>query len=383
MTTGRGSAKKTSREVVQSVIESLKKGPKSIYEVAGETGTTWDSVRKYLEMLEESGIAVERAEGNKRVFTLKSCTSSPEKNSGTLFGIPIKSEQDNLVNFLFMKIRETWKEKTTYYPNKTQVQKLLVDIVQECNLDVPLVWYRFGELCLKLYDPTKDYSYTSVKNESEINECINRIVEKEKDHNSVYMRKGQYIKSKNLLYLRQFEFEKNFGIIELNDENKLKIRDILMEIGFNFKLNEETENAAKILNDFISTTIYMLKTMKSDEINELRTEILDTMRIVWDMITTYNLFESLLKIGYDKNTLKSYLDIYFIINERLAIEYVSYLRDLCKVDELKETEFKEFEKYRTLMKIIEEKKTTKDERRKIAEEFAKEDTSNIFRKLDI
>jgi len=377
-------AKRTSREVVEAVIKALKKGPKSIYEVAGETGTTWESVRKYLEMLREAGMADETEEGNKRVFSLKSCME-PFGRKDTLFGLPLSPDQENTINFLFMEIRKTWKEKTGSYPGRTQMQKILVDVADECKLDVPSGWYKYGQVCVKLYDPSEEYHYQPIEREEEIAGCINRIVEEKKNQNAISMELMQYAKSRSTLYLKWYEFEKRFEATYFSEEkDRMKLRDILSEISFSFKGGEESERAARLLNDFLSAVIYMLKNMKPHEIDRLTKYVNDASRAVWNMVAIHNLFWSLSeKGGYKKAFLMPYFALAIKTSESDADDCISVLRDLCGIDAIKENEFKGMEELLSLRGSVKEREISREERRKWAEEFAKEDTSDIFRKLGL
>jgi predicted transcriptional regulator len=381
-----GGNKKTSRQVIEGIINSLRKGPKSIFEVAQETETTWESAKRYLEMLKNIEMAEETEEGNKRVFRLKRCAESVERMADTIFGIPIlPKEQENTINFLFMKIRDVWKEKTGSYPGKTQIQKVLVDVAYKCRISIPTGWYMFGELCIKNYDPLVDYPFEdkSIDNKDMILKCIDEVIEEDKKHNANYLRKKQYLESRNVLYLRQYEFVRYFDSVQLTEENKAKLIEMLTEITLNLPRTEDNIKAAELLNDLIRTVIYIIRNIKSDEIDVIRADILEAINAVWQAVAIHNLFESLSKNPYyNKNLLLPYFENNFRIFETVADEHISNIRELCKIDELKETDFKGFEKIRALKGSVKEKKISREERKKAAEEFAKDD-SDLFRKFGI
>lgn len=381
-----GGTKKTSRQVIENIIGSLRNGPKSIFEVAQETETTWESAKRYLEMLKNIEMAEETEDGNKRVFRLKGCVEPVEKRPDTLFGVPIlPKEQENAINFLFMKIRELWKEKTGSYPGKTQIQKILVDVSHKCGINIPTGWYMFGELCIKNYNPLEDYPFEekSIEGKDKILKCIDAVIEEDKNHNANFLRKKQYLESGKILYLRQYEFARYFDSVHLTDENKAKLTEMLTEIAFAFQITEDNIKAAELLNDFIRTVIYMFRSMKSDEIDTLRTDILEAMNAVWQVVATHNLFGSLSRNpSYGRNLLLPYFENNFRILETVADEHISSIRELCKIDEFKETDFKGFEKIRSLKGSVKEKKISREERKKAAEEFAS-DNSDLFRKFGI
>ena len=118
--------RKSAKELIKRIIKSISENPKSIHEIAQEIESNWESIKLYLESLKDAGVVHETLDGNKRIFSLVD-TNALNRN-GNYFNLPIKSQDEKLINSLFAKIREDWKNAAGIYPGKTQVQKTLVRV---------------------------------------------------------------------------------------------------------------------------------------------------------------------------------------------------------------------------------------------------------------
>ncbi|MFH0862735.1 MAG: hypothetical protein V1875_06885 [Candidatus Altiarchaeota archaeon] len=324
-------AKKTTYDLARQVLKSLQDRPKSISDIKAEAETDWDSARKALEFLTSIGQVEEiQVDGNKRVFRSK-VARPPELGTDTVFQLPITSKQDNLINCLFMHIRDGWVEKTGKRPNKTQVQKSLVDVVELCNLkkEVPSGWYYFGEMCIKHYDPERNYEYAPVPNLDSIDKCIAEVVGKKSQYLTTKdLRLNHYTEKNNPLYLTK-EMLNLLPFMIFDEEGKSKLRALLTDFAMFFQKNDDNKEIVEVLNEFSSTMIYLIKTKKEEDLNQMRDELSESFNSVWQLLGSYNFYNSMYVGGwYDRQTLNPYVQPTLDALLQVARECVDELKDL-------------------------------------------------------
>ena len=100
---GRGST----QILIRQILKCLTKDPKSTTEIAEETGLDSTAITRYLYILKESEFVVEEQIGATKKFIISS-----NYRLDTYFGLSIDSETNNLIDSLYNKIQEFWKEKT-------------------------------------------------------------------------------------------------------------------------------------------------------------------------------------------------------------------------------------------------------------------------------
>ena len=72
--------RKSAKVLIKLILRSISESPKSIYEIANEVDSNWESIKQYLESLKEANIVKETEIGNKRVFS-KAPYKTTDKNS--------------------------------------------------------------------------------------------------------------------------------------------------------------------------------------------------------------------------------------------------------------------------------------------------------------
>ncbi len=372
-------AKKKTSDLIKQVFESISREPKSINEVAGDINTNWESARRALIFLKSLGLVVESEEGNKRFFRLSRSTGLV-LNPETLRGLPLSRERENLINFLFMRIRDVWRGKTGVFPNKTQVQKTLVKVVEDCGLDVPIGWYKFGMMCVKHYDPEVNYLFRTPDAVESIESHIHAAVDYYKGYKSVVeLKRRQYLDKGNNLYILREKIQDRL-CFRFDEKGKSVLRHLFTEFAFSFPLRENNRGIVTILNDFVSAVISIVKDSDEKELNLCRMDIVEGFDSLWGLLATYMLFDSLSGF-YPPEQLHDYFRDDIESKKESVREHTSYLGVYVKPAGEEDFEDKRFlEDFQGIIPLREE--LTQEDRKKLAEEFER-GGSDVFGEYDL
>lgn len=364
--------RKGSRELVEAILNSLQKHPKSIHEIAQETNSDWESVKKYLESLKISGLLDENKIGNKRVFGIKFFRASLRPD--TYFGLPLKYSQEKLIDSLFAKIKGSWKNIKGQYPSKTQAQKVLVKTNKLCGLNIPTGWYKYGEICVKPYDPGMDYKYTEIENESKVTDCINKLVSEYSKEISTYrLRMKQYHDENKELYVTKELILTLLSSSDLSKPNKYsELVDLLYKFIYNLPENVKSKD---LIEEFTGITVQLLN--NKDELDLAKADIIESFSSLWSLVSLYQ-FKDDLKKYYSKEVLAKHLDSH-IYSKRSEVIY-----SLRNLTERVPEEEPEDDVYTRLKNIINHGKViSEEEKEKRKEELKKKSPSDMFRKFGL
>jgi len=243
--------KRSTDIIITEILKSLRSGEKSISDIAKDTGINWGTAANHVKTLEKSGIISRKNEGNKIIYSIL------QKNNNTLFGLPLDSEQENKIKFIFNKIIDKYKEKHGKKPTNTYLHKTFVYINEVGRLNLPVVWYLYGQMCVMGYSENQTYdNYIPFEDMNKIEKIIDISIDKYDNKKTSEIRDKQYKEKNNNLYQAkeelykslkntkelqfQQEFMKFFGIIikEIDDDNE--ISDILTEyLGIVTRIKED------------------------------------------------------------------------------------------------------------------------------------------------
>ncbi len=84
--------------------------------------------------------------------------NSQSLDNDTFFGVYVLEEHKKIINYLFQKIIEYWKKSKNQLPTNTQIYKVLVEINKNQNLNLPIVWYKFGQI------PAVSFNFENINN---------------------------------------------------------------------------------------------------------------------------------------------------------------------------------------------------------------------------
>jgi len=77
---------------------------------------------------------------------------SIEFDKDTFFGVFIKKEHKDIIKYLFKKITDYWIKSKNSKPTNTQIYKILVQLNNKLYLNLPIVWYKFGQIPVVSYN---------------------------------------------------------------------------------------------------------------------------------------------------------------------------------------------------------------------------------------
>src|SRR3989344_6986809 len=143
--------RKAKKQLVQRILQFLD-SPMTINELSEKIGSNWDTIKEAIDLLKSIHMIESYEEDNKKLFK-KIKGNNLVKREDTLFGILLNKEVEELCKFLFIKIKQKWKEKTGQEPNRTQMQKVVAEIADNTRLpvEIPRGWYIFAKMCILEY----------------------------------------------------------------------------------------------------------------------------------------------------------------------------------------------------------------------------------------
>ncbi len=140
-------ARASADRVITALLASLQTAPRTINELAELARSNRLTITKYLDALRRAGLVTRTREGKEFVFRLQPVATRQD----TYFDLPLTRSQEARINGLFRRIRQAG------VTSKTLAQKLIVTLNERVPLDLPIVWYLYGPMTLKAYDPDRDY----------------------------------------------------------------------------------------------------------------------------------------------------------------------------------------------------------------------------------
>lgn len=305
--------KRSTKELIRKIIESISKSPKSITQVTEETGLDRSTVSDYLIILKDSGLVIEEKEGTKKNFLI-----IPHYRLDTYFGLPITDDTFKLISSLYHKIRSVWKTKTSRQLYKMDMQKIVYEITKKCDLSIPVGWYIYGGIEVFPYDPLTSYenfNFLTEKQEKYAEEITTEYAQNKFAYQS---KKLQYEKAGKQIYLIKEEilsilYYNNFGDNPKRLLEKVvnKVKEIKENLDFtNDRLNKFLLNYIELLEDIIALS-------SENKISEYNIEQRETFESVWKLIALFNF----------KNDLEKYysvemLDAHFKLDIEQQFEIV-------------------------------------------------------------
>ncbi|MCH8945354.1 MAG: hypothetical protein IIA85_00330 [Nanoarchaeota archaeon] len=272
--------KKTSEQIQEEILSQLKEGSKTITEISESINSNWLTTEKFLKNLEESKQVVE-------VFSSPKMKVYRRADDPVYYSLPFSKEIRDQNIYLLSKIIELWKNKNNSFPNKTTTQKIAVEVIRDCNLNLPILEFHYGKVtCMNVpydYNLIKIYDILPPKNSLEIIQCIKEILKRNKHTGKSYdERKLQYETEKMFFYSAKEELIKIF-----NKNSEKNLSEILTELSINFPMR--LEDYYSEFNNFISTSMALLSINLNKEENLSR--IKETFFSLWDLLTTASYFK--------------------------------------------------------------------------------------------
>lgn len=372
--------KKTKKQLIQKILQSLSKDPQTINEIAENAGSNWDTISQNLGILKELGIVEELNDNHKKIFKLKK--NEIIYRDDTLFGLPINNTAENLCNYLFVRIKKKWQEKKQFELNKTQMQKVVAEIAENVNdfSIIPRGWYLFGEMCILQYDPAKEYKHKIIKEEASWGAEIDRAIDiYAKYEHTPELLFEQYSRRNKELYLHKLNLQRAL-YSRIDADTKKLISQLLYGFAIKFPSKTDNKDIVQMLNMYVSITNQILLEKPEAEIAELQPQLIDCFIAVWELIAMYNLLDSLAEgnFGYTRDMLWKYFKDRSEVSKIECIEYLSELNSY-----ISPKVFEKDSKLYKLMGSVKPRELSEEEKNKLFADYESKDTSDIFRKLNL
>lgn len=313
--------RKTSRDIIKRILDSVRNGPKSIYEIAQDVGSNWGSICKYLESLRDARVLIETSVNNTRSFGLIVNNIQP---NGNFFDLPINSDTVKTIDSIYNKIVEEWKKQTGVLPGRVQVHKSLYKINKDCAINLPMGWYLFGALCVKPYNPATTYDYSGL--DRKILTCVKDVVTDYSKEKSTYTLKiKQYTEENKILYLTKEALSLLFSSNRFDKNNIQEISKMLYTFLANLPKIHDKESL-QLVNEFVGTVLQLINSLPDEELASLKPDIMRAFSELWEMIALYQ-FSNDLESHYSKEILFKHMNIERNLRKCEVEEQLLYLND--------------------------------------------------------
>ena len=292
----------------------------TIQDISKESGISWESTKRHLELLKKLNSVREFQEGGKIYYQMIG-----KVEQDTLFSIPISDEHRKIIEKTYRTIKDLCSENNKAL-SKTLVQKIAVDYIEKRHPDIARGWYLYGEMLLLPFDPEKDYPE---KLDSSENVLIKRVCDEyfsccETSHK---IRKHQYEKKDKKLYITK---ERLYYALAYDDYaeayKKNKIRELLNEFIVYIDRTVENTMLMALVEDYCSQVLALLRHGTTKQMMEARPAILDAFNAIWNLVATNEFYNSLIRY-YDKELLKDYFTEKTRTLQQMAVESLEDLSD--------------------------------------------------------
>ena len=218
--------KKSTVEVTEKILEAMSSNSEQglvIQDISKKADVSWDCTKRHLESFVKSKIVREYKKEGKPHYQMM----CPIAKSDTLFSLPLSEEHRRTIKKIYATIKIVWKQITNKPLSKTLAQKIAVDVVEQKYKDIPRGWYLYGELLVLSFEAEEDYQETLTKKEEV--DCVRAVCRDYLDYcdASYKIRRHQYEKKGNKLYLIKEDLMYCLGYSDFNDSaQKMKIRQL-------------------------------------------------------------------------------------------------------------------------------------------------------------
>lgn len=361
--------KRGSGEVAEAILDTVSAHPNeylSVQDISKAAGVSWESTKRYLELFTRLNILRGTQESGETGKTMYQKIHPLEPD--TLFSIPLSEEHKITIRKIYATIQSLWGSISDRPLTKTLVQKIAVDVAGKQYPDIPRGWYLYGEVLLLPFELGQQYA-PALESQEDV-ACVRTIcLEYSACCNSSYqIRKHQYEKKNNALYLIKDTLYYWLAYTDFSaDLNKNKIRQALNQFAVSCKRKESNSAILAIVDDFCATTLSIFRNASDSLLDKARPLMLESFGAVWQLVATYELYDSLSALKfYDKNLLADYLFEKIKAQQEVSIEALEGLHEINPKPEFPDDEITR--KLRALMGSA--KELSPEEKKKRLEEMA-------------
>jgi len=316
--------RKTPDQIKKEILEFLFEGPKSINEIKEKLGSNWPTINSYLEKLKEK----ERV--NEILITDKMKVYR-RTDDPVYYSLPFNKDIRMKTLYILSEIEKRWKEERGTELSKTALQKLAVDVIKICKLDLPILEFHYGMTTCASLDHNNEEVMSFIekpKEEDLILSCIKDVVN-DKEHTGIAYqeREYQYRKYKMSFYSSKEELTKFFMFHKnhkTNKEFKENLKRLLLNLSLNYPL--KLDKFYFDFENFIRNAQIILS--KEDKENIEGLEIIKgTLTQLWDKITTFTSFQDSEKF-IDKDKRQLFEQIKELSYNFKELNYKPYIEEL-------------------------------------------------------
>ena len=336
---------------ISNIITFIKENPNCKFlDLSNSLSKDVSDLKSILKDLEKAKIIFVAEDSGEKKYSCADIITKKRKD--TYFGLNLTDRDENLISYLYAKIKMYWIQKTGREPKRTEVNKTIARINKEYSLNLPIGWYLHGQMCILAYDKEQTYTYDLKFIEKEIVTSLSlidnftkKIIDDYSKMTISQIKKESYQVENKELYLKKLEFTALLSNIEHSD------------------MEGYTDKADKILRELLVKATNLIDHKILDRYYEY---VMDYLRLdieskIQDQLKYTDAFNTLWQIialsGFKKSISEKYsseeltkLDYYILLNieklEDLFLEFYDEYKssDLVKPDT---------EQYK-ILKIIEE-----------------------------
>jgi hypothetical protein len=289
------------------VLEFIKKNPgTNVKEIMAQETITEITTKKILFDLLRKKLITYQNNGYYDTDHIPKENPIEELNKETFYGVYIKEEHQQAIKYLYNKITEIWLKNKNEKPKPTQVYKQVAEINNKLNLNLPIVWYKFGQIPVVSYDIDKEY-VSEIDFSNKIPEkLITATVIENLKLNSREIKLKQYTEGKTNLHVVYLTKEKMIDAFYKNDFDYIKNNfHVFFE---KIPYNKDESRIMDRFYDFVCKYNNLEQNLKNSyKYKDLFNNIFNAF---WSVIAIQN-FESCLKSYYKKNNIQKQNINYF------------------------------------------------------------------------
>ncbi|MFH0906437.1 MAG: hypothetical protein V1824_03815 [archaeon] len=243
-------------------------------------------------------------------------------NNNTYFNVKIIHEHKQIIEYLFNRINFYWIKYNKIKPTKTHMHKLIVEINNKLNLNLPLVWYKYGQIVPLVYDSSNEYNNINSNLDKQIpDDKIISIIKSNLNTTTRQIKEKQYTANNsnlNQAYLIKYKMD-----TEILNNNFNFVKDNFNILSHNLPYCKESNETLNEFNDFVKR--YSSLELKNQKKSENKDLFIKLFSVFWDIISKYNFLHDI-KEYYTKNNIDTKeLDIIFNNETNKNKEEFNYL----------------------------------------------------------
>lgn len=299
--------KRNKEDIKSAILDALDEKPLFVQQLSEKISSNWLTVKEALdELVKELRVRCLLSTDKIKVYMR---TDYP-----VYYGIPLKKEIREQTIFILSEIIKQWKNKNNgEVPKNTSLQKTAVDVIKECNLNLPALQLHYGMVtAISARSPeqlSREIRWSGSKKESEVIECIAAQLKKHTNR-PMAEEDNQYEKYNLNLHKIRKKIKEFFRKKGKKDYSSLE--DLLFKLLW--CLPSDYPEIYNLADRYVSSCVILLNTKNSGQYGE---EIQESLDVLWDLITTSIFFKDIFKFISEEDLQLFGIIKSFNINSRL------------------------------------------------------------------